>query len=96
MGEHLNLDWGTLNLDGGTLTLDGGTRPSASPYNLSTGCTPWTPLSQALSALEATFIKTSNPAFCRQKEFVYSLKIVHKWRFLIGHFPADHGSAFLL
>ena len=31
-----------------------------------------------LSALEATFIKTSNPALCRQKEFVYSLKIVHQ------------------
>ena len=30
-----------------------------------------------LSALKATFIKTSNPACCRQKEFVYSLKIVH-------------------
>ena len=30
-----------------------------------------------LSALEATFIKTSNPTLCRQKEFVYSLKIVH-------------------
>ena len=30
-----------------------------------------------LSALEATFIKISNPALCRQKEFVYSLKIVH-------------------
>ena len=30
-----------------------------------------------LSALEATFIKTSNPALCRHKEFVYSLKIVH-------------------
>ena len=29
-----------------------------------------------LSALEATFIKTSNPAHCRQKEIVYSLKIV--------------------
>ena len=29
------------------------------------------------SALEATFIKTSNPALCRQKKFVYSLKIVH-------------------
>ena len=27
-----------------------------------------------LSALEATFIKTSNPAPCRQEEFVYSLK----------------------
>ena len=30
-----------------------------------------------LSALEATFIKTSNPALCLQKEFVYSLMIVH-------------------
>ena len=30
-----------------------------------------------LSALEATFIKTSNPALRRQKEFVYSLKMVH-------------------
>ena len=30
-----------------------------------------------LSALEATFIKTSNSALYRQKEFVYSLKIVH-------------------
>ena len=30
-----------------------------------------------LSALEATFIKTSNPALCQQKEFVYSFKIVH-------------------
>ena len=30
-----------------------------------------------LSAFEATFIKTFNPALCRQKEIVYSLKIVH-------------------
>ena len=30
-----------------------------------------------LSALEATFIKTSNRALCLQKEFAYSLKIVH-------------------
>ena len=30
-----------------------------------------------LSALEATFIKTSNPIRCRQKEFVYNLKILH-------------------
>ena len=30
-----------------------------------------------LSALEATFIKTSNPILCRQKEFVYSLKILY-------------------
>ena len=29
-----------------------------------------------LSALEATFIRTSNPALCRQKEFEYSIKIV--------------------
>ena len=30
-----------------------------------------------LSAVEATFIKTSNPALCRKKEIEYSLKIVH-------------------
>ena len=30
-----------------------------------------------LSALEAIFIKTSNPILCRQKEFVYNLKILH-------------------
>ena len=30
-----------------------------------------------LSALEAIFIKTSNPILCRQKEFVYNLKIRH-------------------
>ena len=30
-----------------------------------------------LSALEATFIKTTNPILCRQKEFIYSLKINH-------------------
>ena len=30
-----------------------------------------------LFALEATFIKTSNPALCRQKEFECSLTIVH-------------------
>ena len=30
-----------------------------------------------LSALEATFIKTSRPILCRQKDFVYSLKIAH-------------------
>ena len=28
-----------------------------------------------LSALEATFIKSLNPLLCKQKEFVYSLKI---------------------
>ena len=31
--------------------------------------------SSHLSVLESIFIKTSNPDFCRQKEFVYSLKI---------------------
>ena len=30
-----------------------------------------------LSAFEATFIKTSNPILCRQKEFVYNLKLLH-------------------
>ena len=39
---------------------------------LAQGCSPF-----HLSALEVTFIKTSNPAFCRQKKLVYSLKIVH-------------------
>ena len=28
-----------------------------------------------LSALEATFVKVSQPILCRQKEFVYALKI---------------------
>ena len=28
-----------------------------------------------LSALEATFIKSLNPLLCKQKEFIYSLKI---------------------
>ena len=30
-----------------------------------------------LSALEATYIKVSQPILCRQKEFVYALKISH-------------------
>ena len=30
-----------------------------------------------LSALEATYIKISQPILCRQKEFVYALKISH-------------------
>ena len=30
-----------------------------------------------LSALEAIFIKTSNPILCRQKKFFYNLKILH-------------------
>ena len=30
-----------------------------------------------LSTLEATYIKTSNPNLCKQKEFVYGLKITH-------------------
>ena len=42
----------------------------------------WSMLAQGrssfhLSALEGTFVKTFNPALCRQKEFVYSLKIFH-------------------
>ena len=47
-----------------------------------------------LSALEYTFIKTSNPALCRQKEFVYSLKIVHLRGSFIGFFSANHSLAF--
>ena len=44
-----------------------------------------------LFALEATFIKTSHPVLCRQKDFVYNLKIVlHEQRSLIGLFPANH------
>ena len=39
---------------------------------LAQGCSPF-----HLPALEATFIKASNPAICRQKEFVSSMKIVH-------------------
>ena len=35
-------------------------------------------LSFHLSAFEVTFIKTSNPALCRQKEFVLNLKVVHE------------------
>ena len=30
-----------------------------------------------LLTLEATYIKTSKPNLCKQKEFVYSLKISH-------------------
>ena len=30
-----------------------------------------------LSTLEATYIKTSKPNLCKQKEFVYGLKIKH-------------------
>ena len=40
------------------------------------------------------FIKTSNPALCRQKEFVLNLKVVHKWHSLINPFPANHCLAF--
>ena len=39
---------------------------------LAQGCSPLN-----LPALEATFIKTSNPTLCRQKKFVYSLEIQH-------------------
>ena len=31
-----------------------------------------------LFAFQVTFIITSNPAFCRQNEFIYSLKTAHK------------------
>ena len=48
------------------------------------------PLSFHLSAFEVTFIKTSNLALCRQKELVYSWRIVHKWRSLIGTLPGNH------
>ena len=48
------------------------------------------PLSFHLSAFEVTFIKTSNLALCRQTELVYSLRIVHKWRSLIGTLPGNH------
>ena len=41
-----------------------------------------------------TFIQTSNPALCWQKQFVYSLKIIHKWRSLIDPFPTSHCFAF--
>ena len=37
-----------------------------------------------LSALEATFIKTSNPKLCRQKEFVYNLKIFACFRWVVN------------
>ena len=30
-----------------------------------------------LSTLEATYIKTSKPNLCKQKEFVYDLEITH-------------------
>ena len=39
------------------------------------------------------FIETSNPTFCRQKEFILNLKVVHKGRSLIDPFPANHCSA---
>ena len=37
-----------------------------------------------------TFIKTSNPILSQQKEFVFNLKVVQKWRFLIDPFPANY------
>ena len=52
------------------------------------------PLCFHLSAFEVTFIKISNPALSWQKEFLYSLKVVHKWRSLSNPFPANHCSAF--
>ena len=47
-----------------------------------------------LPALETSFFKTSNPALCQQKEFMYSLKIVQKWRSIIGLFLANHSLGF--
>ena len=35
-----------------------------------------------LSTLEATYIKTSKPNLCKQKEFVYGLKITHSFPLL--------------
>ena len=35
-------------------------------------------LSFHLSAFEVTSIKTSSPALCRQKKFIFNLKVVHK------------------
>ena len=35
------------------------------------------PTSFHLSTLEATYIKTSKPNLCKQKEFVHGLKITH-------------------
>ena len=40
------------------------------------------------------FYKTSNPALCWQKEFLYSPTVEHKWRSLSNPFPANHCSAF--
>ena len=37
-----------------------------------------------LSALEATFIKSLNPLLCKQKEFLYSLKISYTLELSIG------------
>ena len=39
-----------------------------------------------LSALEATFIKSLNPLLCKQKEFVYSLKISYSFLSLANFF----------
>ena len=39
-----------------------------------------------LSALEATFIKSLNPLLCKQKEFVYSLKISQSFLSLANFF----------
>ena len=35
-----------------------------------------------LSTLEATYIKTSKPNLCKQKEFVYGLRITHQFSLL--------------
>ena len=41
-----------------------------------------------------TFIETSYPALCRQKEFVLNLKVAHKCRSFINPFPVNHARLF--
>ena len=50
-----------------------------------------------LSTLEATYIKTSKPNLCKQKEFVYGLKITHYFPLLllVASFT-NHDRAFFL
>ena len=48
-----------------------------------------------LSILEATYIKTSKPNLCKQKKFVYGLKITHWFPFLLlVAFFTNHDRAF--
>ena len=82
---HLKIDVGRHNFCyDSRYTLFGGTihrrlvATSSSQYDdnlfsiLAKGRTPFN-----LSTLEATFIKILQPEFCRQKEFVYTLKLRH-------------------